>query len=690
MIEEITLQGFKSYRHRQKIRFTNGVNKISGRNASGKTTILEAVIYGLFGEVPRVDKKDLVSINGGTMVVSVVFRSPYTDKRVRIRREGALVKRKRQGVPEEGFKSIKNMLEVDGEPVLTKDPDIQKRLRELIGIGKNTFLNVIYAQQKEFVEILNPAKNRMDAILGLTSPTEIREQLRETRRMLESRGKISEKGAFEERIRGAVEFITDAEGQIGQIESRIAEIGVGLKEKKSKLNDERIRVDDVEVLTGEFRKLERLRNDFSVLQGRMEDREQELEYILDSFGGNPLSILSDITSQRDKTLSTEERLSVMLDGALSVERRGLDGVIARLHHQISEHKELHDQGLTVCPKCGQSLDHQLLEQDIAKWREDLDYRQSRLRDLELEMGQVRDQVVRARNKRISLEKELAGFNEQERRIEELKRNIARLRSQASQFSIRINQGSEQLLQSAEEEMGLSFADLDDAQGRIRDKLNTMREALGELEGEVRSSDLLLKDSKRQLDDFNSRVVNYRKIVEESRSSLESICEYEAKLRVLDNIQEQYRSYEVLLRENTLRNLEWLTYKYFERLTDQQLYSGCHIDRDRYTLKVQPQSSGRLLPAWRAGGGHESLFALAERLALLRVKNFPHMLILDEPTDAVDSENVPQLLEYISKSSQEIGQVLLVTHHGQGEEEGVNLIRVRKVAGESRGYQEFSE
>jgi len=690
MIEEITLQGFKSYRHRQKIKFTNGVNKISGRNASGKTTLLEAVIYGLFGEVPRVDKKDLVSINGGTMVVSVVFRSPYSGKRVRIYREGALVKRKRQGVPDEGFKSIKNMLEVDGEPVLTKDPDIQKRLRELVGIGKNTFLNVIYAQQKEFVEILNPAKNRMDAILGLTSPMEIREQLRETRKMLESRGKISEKGAFEERIRGAVEFITDAEGQIGQIETRIAEIDVGLVEKKSKLNDERIRVDDVEALTGEFRKLERLRNDFSILQGRMEDREQELEYILDSFGENPLSILSDITSQRDKALSTEERLSVMLDGALSVERRGLDGVIARLHHQISEHKELHDQGLTVCPKCGQSLDHQLLEDDIAKWREDLDYRQSRLRDLELEMGQVRDQVVRARNKRISLEKELAGFNEQERRIEELKRNIARFRSQASQLSIRINQGSEQLLQSTEEEMGLSFADLDDAQGRIRDKLNTMREALGELEGEVRSSDLLLKDSKRQLDDFNSRVVNYRRIVEESRSSLESICEYEAKLRVLDNILKQYRSYEVLLRENTLRNLEWLTYKYFERLTDQQLYSGCHIDRDRYTLKVQPQGSGRLLPAWRAGGGHESLFALAERLALLRVKNFPHMLILDEPTDAVDSENVPQLLEYISKSSQEIGQVLLVTHHGQGEEEGVNLIRVRKVAGESRVYQEFSE
>ena len=70
--------------------------------------------------------------------------------------------------------------------------------------------------------------------------------------------------------------------------------------------------------------------------------------------------------------------------------------------------------------------------------------------------------------------------------------------------------------------------------------------------------------------------------------------------------------------------------------------------------------------------------------------FPHLLILDEPTDAVDSENVPQLLEYVARSSDEIGQVLLVTHHGQGEEEGVNLIRVSKVDGESRVSQEAGE
>jgi DNA repair exonuclease SbcCD ATPase subunit len=169
-----------------------------------------------------------------------------------------------------------------------------------------------------------------------------------------------------------------------------------------------------------------------------------------------------------------------------------------------------------------------------------------------------------------------------------------------------------------------------------------------------------------------------------------VAEYEAKIRALDGVVERYGAYERDLRENTLRLLEYTTFEYFRRLTDQQLYSSCKIDRERYTLEVQPKGSPRSLPAWRAGGGHQSLFALAERLALLRVRNFPYLLILDEPTDAVDSENVPHLLEYIARSSREIGQVLLVTHHGQGEEEGVNLIRVSKVDGESRVSQEAGE
>ena len=681
MIEELTLQGFKSYRRRQTIKFTQGVNKISGRNASGKTSLLEAIIFGLFGDVPRVSKQDLLPLNGGGLSVTVKFRSPLTGQSARIHREGASTK-------DGGYRGRKVYLDVEGEThAYTREGDIQGKLRELLGVGKGTFLNVVYARQKEFVEILNPSKNRMDAILGLTAPTEIREQLREASRQLEVNGKISEKGALEERVRNAERNITDAEEQTVRVNERLKEINQGLTEKRDKLIETSEIVEKVEILYESFRKLERYRGDLNVIQGRREDREQELDEACEVLGAHPDDVRNEITSRRDKAIATEERLSGMLDEGLSTERRELDGSISRLRHQLNEHQSLMKQGLTVCPKCGQPIDHNLLEEDVKNWGEDLELQLSRLKDLEQEYSQVRDQVRSSRDRRIRAEREIEAFNSQELRIGELRSMLTQLDTQAVTLAARIRQESEGLLFKAEDEMGLSFADLEDAQNRITEKLNDLRQSLGRLEGEVRTADRLIRESERQLADIQRRIDGYYDTVYESKASLEAILEYEAKIRVLEAVGEHYKSYEAVLRENTLKSLEWLTYKYFERLTDQQVYSGCSIDRDRYILEVQPQGSGRLIPAWRAGGGHESLLALAERLALLRVKEFPHLLILDEPTDAVDSENVPQLIEYIAKSSNEIGQVLLVTHHGQGEEEGVNLIRVRKTAGESTIRQE---
>jgi ABC-type multidrug transport system ATPase subunit len=51
------------------------------------------------------------------------------------------------------------------------------------------------------------------------------------------------------------------------------------------------------------------------------------------------------------------------------------------------------------------------------------------------------------------------------------------------------------------------------------------------------------------------------------------------------------------------------------------------------------------------------------------------MILDEPTYGVDSENLPQLMSYFSEAAKKIGQTILVTHHGLGEEEAANIIKV---------------
>ena len=684
MIEELSLRGFKSYRDRQTITFTRGVNKISGRNAAGKTTILEAVIFGLFGEVPGVDKRELVSLGLDSLYVKLAFRSPLTGQRATIIREGE-VTINRAG--ERSYRSKSNTLQVEDEAPVTRAIDIQARLKELLGVGRTTFLNVVYAKQKEFIEIVRPRdEKRMDAMLGLTTPAEVREQLREARKVLQAKGRVDQRPAIEERIRNAEQAIQEAVAQAEQLGQQLKELDEGMQQKKTEETEANRRLQEAERLRDKLQDLERQAQRLNEVRATRDSKEEDLQRLTESFEDDPAKLLADYETQLQSAQSTEQRLQRLLDTELDQERRELIGAVERLQHQIDEHMSLKEQGLTVCPKCGQPIDHGLLEEDVKGWTRELGERQSRLKAVEAEISTIREQAQQSRRKAEKAKEQLSDLKARIRQVEEIKTAIQNLDLQGERLQAGAQEAVETVLQEAEEQSGRAFTSPTDAAKWLDERIkvqrkeyNALSKVVGDMEGEHRSL-------KRQKSDIEGRLGQQRSILEDSEAQLATMEEYESKIGVLERVLNRYMSYETELRENTLRLLEYRTYEYFQRLTDQQLYSGCHIDREKYILEVQPIGSPRPLPAWRTGGGHESLLALAERLALLRVMEFPHMLILDEPTDAVDSENVPQLLDYISRTSEEIGQVLLVTHHGYGEEQGVNLITVTKSGAESRVQQ----
>jgi len=649
LIEEVTLGGFKSYRRRQTVRFTPGVNKISGRNASGKTTLLEAVLFGLFGDVPGVDKRDLIPLSGGKLHVSIVFHSPYTGQRVKIVREGSVAARRGAPLEDAGFRMSRLYMEVEGEKPYTRERDAQGRLRSLLGVGKRVFFNVVYAKQKEFVEILNPRRVRMDAVLGLTTPAEVKEQLREVKRALEDRGGVGEKGAVGERIRHAREAVAEDERSLSEIEARRKDLSRRLRDLTAKLDAVRRRMGTVEALAADFTRLDEARTRLEVLRGRRRDREEDLRRIYMEIGEQPEGRLADLRERLREIADLEERLQRRVDEGLGGERRELDGEIARLRHQVGEHLELRERGVAVCPKCGQRVDYELLEDDLRRWRRELEEKGARLADLGLELKAARRQVRAARERRIGAEREVSRLREQLRRVEELKEATRRLFEEGRRLAQRIEEEDEALRLRAEAELDAAFPTLAEAQEAVEGHIRRMREEGASLQAEARSAEALLAEAERRRAEVEARLEAQRKTLEASMETMDRILEYEAKIAAVERMQDRYGEYERRLRDNTLRQLEWLTYKYFQRLTDQQVYAACHIDRESYVLEVQPLGSDRLLPAWRAGGGHESLFALSERLALLRVMGFPHLLILDEPTDAVDSENIPQLMEYIAST-----------------------------------------
>jgi exonuclease SbcC len=684
LIESLTLRGFKSYRGQQTIRFTKGVNKISGRNASGKTTILEAVLFGLFGEVPGVEKRDLLPVGGGDLFVELIFRTPKGVK-VTIHREATLTKKG----TDEAFKAKEFLMLVEGDKApITRERDAQDRLRELLGISSGTFFNVVYARQKEFVEILNPDRGRMNAILGLTAPSEIREQLREVKAQLRQRGDLDNKPAIEERIRNADRTLVEGRAQLAGITDRKATLVSELGVRRFELQNAKDAVERVESYDTNFAELDGIRQEVERNRSLREAKEDELEGIASEMGESPDFRLRELQSRASTAKATEDRLRQLSDLEVEQRRRAAAAMVDRLTHQIGEHRDLVAKGLTVCPKCGQPIDPAAIEKDLTQWTAELESAKKQQAAAVSEIQELRTQARTATDRRVEAEKAVDRFLNLKARLDEGKRAILRLDEAGGKLSERLEVGSEGVLELVEKEFG-SVKGLEDARKRVEERLKTLRATENQLVGEVRDRAARLQEADQAEKRLRTQLVGVEQTLKESKERLGRVAEYEAKIRALDGVVERYGAYEMDLRENTLRLLEYQTFEYFRRLTDQQLYSACRIDRERYTLEVQPKGSPRPLPAWRAGGGHQSLFALAERLALLRVRNFPYLLILDEPTDAVDSENVPHLIEYIAQGSREIGQVLLVTHHGQGEEEGVNLIRVTKADGESRVSQELA-
>jgi len=129
------------------------------------------------------------------------------------------------------------------------------------------------------------------------------------------------------------------------------------------------------------------------------------------------------------------------------------------------------------------------------------------------------------------------------------------------------------------------------------------------------------------------------------------------------------------RRRRLRDIADEALRVYGSLTDQRVYRAFKISEDDYTVEVSPERLDGYISARRVGGGHQTLIALAVRVALLNVLNRRSLLILDEPTYGVDSENLPQLMSYISEAAKKIGQTILVTHYGLGVEEAANIIEV---------------
>lgn len=216
---QLRVSGFLSYRDPVELDFRSfDLACISGHNGAGKSSLLDAITWALFGEA-RGKSSDVINLNQDVKAAEVTFTFQHEDNTYRVQRT---LPRNKSTILE--FQ-IKNH---DGWRPLTEKTtrDTQARIEQTLRLDYDTFVNASFFLQGKADQFTqqNPGKRKevLSSILGLEMWEEYRNRSAERRKLIES--------------------------EVNTIQARIAEIDLELAEEESR----RTRLSELEAMLKEL------------------------------------------------------------------------------------------------------------------------------------------------------------------------------------------------------------------------------------------------------------------------------------------------------------------------------------------------------------------------------------------------------------------------------------------------------
>lgn len=327
--------GFKRLEVPEKITFPDGRILIHGVNESGKSTLLEAIHYALFGMGLRPNRRasneDLINYNRSEALIELVFS--IDEKGYHVRR----VLKKTSGNEHQ-----LNAVLQDGslEEITSGATSVNDHLQDILhGIDSDALLNSCLVEQKELGKL--EASSRQERIKAMSS-------LLNLEAFLDARNEIKKDSNELERVHNdtkiklqkaeqAASKYDEAEKKLEKSESRLAEIKIEqehiqkevkkleellsvleeIKKLHSKSEESRARIEGLQEtkkqIEAQLEEVERLEDSLGEIQKqiplerkKLEEAKKEIESIQE---------LLDLENQRKEIRTRIEKTSLMVDEA---------------------------------------------------------------------------------------------------------------------------------------------------------------------------------------------------------------------------------------------------------------------------------------------------------------------------------------------------------------------------------------
>lgn len=634
MIERVRLKNWKSHLD-SEIVFSEGVNALVGIMGSGKSSVMQAISFTLFGTFPilqtrRIGLDDLIMkkpqkrdtseleldfiLNGNRYSIKRVIKAGKGTTHAEIRENGKLL---------------------DVNP-----KNVTSEVERILGMDYDLFSRAVYSEQNGLDHFLRiPRGHRMEQIDRMLKVDRF-ERARENTVSLSNRVKQSR-----EEIKRIVSDM-EKEGVGKRIETLLGEIGsirkekLGLKGELSACSLERVKIEK------EMLSLEKRESEINSIREELEGIRSGLREIIKSLerregvGGDHGEELKTIEKELESLKSEMGEKEVVLESKRS-ELASLNTEIRIILDSIKEMESLKGR----CPVCDSSLTPE-------RKGEIINSRKERERGLRKGIESVVSEIGKISREKDGIDKKIADRERLRNRFKSILEGLKEVRELEKRRDVYEERKSklEDRLSGLEE-------------GFDKERVSKLRSELGEKKAlerelEVRISNLKERISEKEevLKELREREQMLKKYMGDIETHQRIMEDLGSFVKALKTTQDQLRS-EFLKTVNTIMNSIW------EELYPYGDFSGIRlvIDND-YSLELRG-SEGWISVDGIASGGERSMACLALRIAFsLAFMPKLRWLVLDEPTHNLDSNSIMKfgeiLRERIGRYAQ---QVFLITH-----------------------------
>ncbi|MBU2639000.1 MAG: hypothetical protein KJ955_08560 [Nanoarchaeota archaeon] len=676
LVKKVILDNIRSYLH-EEIDFPEGSILLSGNIGSGKSTVLMAIEFALFG-LRRGELSGASLLRNGSDKGSVLLEMQIEEKHVTI---GRTLKRTATGVSQDsGF------IEIDNEKKPMTTVELKQKVLELINYPKAAltkndllFRYTVYVSQEDMKQILlGDKESRLNALRYVFGIDKFK-RIRENAKLVSSKA-----GEKKREAAGAIadlEQKKDEETKARE-ESRLLNEGIKLftpviEKAKEDIEGKKKAAEEAEA---EIKKIEAAKHRASIIEHRQKLVEsqnkidtaelKELEEKLKQNAEKPSGkdFVEAINSKKNELKAVEEQMRKAVESihSLKAGKRHCD----ELKKKILE--------IDNCPTCMQKVENKHKERISSEENQ-------KLEKIEEELG------MRLRTEG------------------ELKQAVERINSEIER--IRDEEKKEILLKAKLKEMEDALRKKENLAARVKSNGETLRQLIEE--------GLKLKDELKILPEIESRQRNARRELEEYLDELKKAevkaAEMQAKssmlLRMIGGLSAEVKKKEGKKKEMERMGVvrQWID-DYFVNLMsemEKSVMAKAHadfssllekwfamlVDNESISIRLDPEftplveQNGYEIDYAFLSGGEKTAAALAYRLALNQVINklmsdikTKDIIILDEPTDGFSEEQLEKMKLVLDEL--DTSQVILVSHEQKIESFVQNIVRFEKKGHES--------